>query len=115
MRFRRTGATKDSKRRARRERRRRRARDRSATMARDDVASQRDDARKRREKRRELRTAIDAARVNQEELQKPECDDLERAVDAADDATNERNILGDGWFELARENERRTRSGNACA
>ena len=57
-------------------------------MARDDVASQRDDARKRREKRRELRTAIDAARVNQEELQKPECDDLERAVDAAD-AMNE--------------------------
>jgi len=88
LRFRRTGATKDSKRRARRERRRRRARDRSATMARDDVASQRDDARKRREKRRELRTAIDAARVNQEELQKPECDDLERAVDAAD-AMNE--------------------------
>ena len=37
---------------------------------------------------RELRTAIDAARVNQEELQKPECDDLERAVDAAD-AMNE--------------------------
>ena len=57
-------------------------------MPRDDAATQRDDARKRREKRRELRTAIDAARVNQEELQKPECDDLERAVDAAD-AMNE--------------------------
>lgn len=57
-------------------------------MPRDAAATQRDDARKRREKRRELRTAIDAARVNQEELQKPECDDLERAVDAAD-AMNE--------------------------
>ena len=42
-------------------------------------------ARRSRAKRKELRSALERTRVNQEELQKPENDDLELAVDAADE------------------------------
>lgn len=57
----------------------------SATV---DAAKRLERDRRARAKRKELRSALEETRVNQEELQKPENDDLERAVDAAD-AMNE--------------------------
>lgn len=50
-----------------------------------DAAKRVELARRSRAKRKELRSALERTRVNQEELQKPENDDLELAVDAADE------------------------------
>ena len=61
-------------------------------MAASDVAEARVAAtRARRATRVEIRRAIDAARVNQDELSKPESDELDRAVDRAD-AINETGV-----------------------
>ena len=45
-----------------------------------DAAKRVELARRSRAKRKELRSALERTRVNQEELQKPENDDLELAV-----------------------------------